>query len=151
MRDENVQVLGPGAEKNNGAASEPITLTLDDLLKGVEVRTAYVDTSEWKPNSRVKVRGLTIREMAKVAEGSVMTDAVTGEKSTNGHRVAALYAFYGIINENGKNVFTKQEHLAQFENLSFAPIMRIFQKIGELGAATEDAKEELEKNSETTI
>jgi hypothetical protein len=114
-------------------------LSADELLDYEDIQEEDVVIPEWG-NRKVRVRGLTLEQMAALATKATKRDPRGGQDIVDREASIALTVYYGLVSPK-----LKLEDVGKLKAKSAMAITRIVQAINALGA-TQDAIDDATKS-----
>src|SRR5580765_8033107 len=71
-------------------------LTAEELLEYDDIREEVIAIPEWG-NKKIRIRGLTLQQMAALANKAMVRDPRTGQESADREMSVALTLIYGMV------------------------------------------------------
>lgn len=116
----------------------PHVLTAAEILAADDIEERWIDVPEWK--GRVKIRALTLKQMAAAASRATRRNPQTGQDEIN-RELAALYT----LQEGMVDPKLSPQDAKQVGNKNAGVVSRIVQAINAMGP-TQEAVDEAEKS-----
>lgn len=118
--------------------SDETFLTADEILAADDIPEDTVEVPEW--GGKVRVRGLTLKQLSAIAQKAIRRNPQTGQDETNREISVLLTIQAGMVNPKLSN-----QQLQRLSEKSGAATTRVLQAINALGP-TPEAVSEAEKS-----